>query len=334
MSYIAVLGAGAWGSSLAKLLAEKDYDTFIWALEEEVAREINTSGTNSLYIKGVEFPKALRATSDMAEAVSKARYVLNVAPTQHTRKVMESALPHMEDNAIIISASKSIENGTYLTVSGIIRGLTGHRLAVLSGPSFAAEVTKRLPTAVTLAADDHGTSLLLQEIFNTDYFRVYSHDDVLGVELGGALKNVVAVASGISDGLGLGNSARAALITRGLAEMTRLGVSMGARAATFSGLSGLGDLVLTCSSPLSRNYTVGSQLGKGMTITQIMEGRRSVAEGVATAKAAHELAVRQGVEMPITEQIYRVIYEDKPATQAVADLMNRSPKAEFTGPDA
>ena len=334
MSYIAVLGAGAWGSSLAKLLAEKEYDTIIWALEDEVAEEINLKGTNSTYIEGVDFPKALKATSDLSKAISKARYVLNVVPTQHTRSVMEKALPDMDDDTIIISASKGIENGTCLTVSGIIKELTGHQVAVLSGPSFAAEVTKRLPTAVTLSAEDNNTALLLQEIFNTDYFRVYTHHDVLGVELGGALKNVMAVASGISDGLGLGNSARAALITRGLAEMTRLGVSMGADPKTFAGLSGLGDLVLTCSSPLSRNYTVGSQLGKGMTLRDIMEGRRSVAEGVATAKAAHELALRQGVEMPIAHQIYKVLYEDKPAAEAVSDLMTRSPKAEFNSPDA
>jgi glycerol-3-phosphate dehydrogenase (NAD(P)+) len=334
MSYIAVLGAGAWGSSLAKLLSEKDYDTVIWALEDEVAQEINQKGTNSTYIEGLEFPKALKATSRLSEAVSKARYILNVVPTQYTRSVIEKALPDIDESTVIISASKGIENGTYLTVSGIIRELTGHRVAVLSGPSFAAEVARRLPTAVTLSTGDHNTALLLQEMFNTDYFRVYTHHDVLGVELGGALKNVMAVAAGISDGLGLGNSTRAALITRGLAEMTRLGVSMGADLTTFAGLSGLGDLVLTCSSPLSRNYTVGSQLGKGMTLSEIMEGRKSVAEGVATAKAAYELALRQGVEMPIGEQIYRVLYEDKPAAEAVSDLMNRTPKAEFKSPYA
>lgn len=334
MSYIAVLGAGAWGSSLAKLLAEKEYDTVIWALEDEVADEINTKGTNSVYIKGVDFPKTLKATSDLREAVSKARYILNVVPTQHTRPVIEKALPDIEDSTVIISASKGIENGTYLTVSRIIKELTGHSVAALSGPSFAAEVTKKLPTAVTLSADDYSTALLLQEIFNTDYFRVYTHHDILGVELGGALKNVMAVAAGISDGLGLGNSARSALITRGLAEMTRLGVSMGADPATFAGLSGLGDLVLTCNSPLSRNYTVGSLLGQGKTLKEIMEGRKSVAEGVATAKAAHNLAMKQNVDMPIAEQVYRVLYEDKPASTVVSDLMTRSPKPEFTKPDA
>lgn len=334
MSYIAVLGAGAWGSSLAKLLAEKEYDTVIWALEDEVAEEINSHGTNSVYIKGVEFPKNLKATSNLQEAVSKARYILNVVPTQHTRSVIEKALPHMDDGTVLISASKGIENGTYLTVSGIIREITGREIAVVSGPSFAAEVTKGLPTAVTLACPDKSTGLLLQEIFNTAFFRVYTHHDTLGVELGGAIKNVMAVAAGLSDGLGLGNSARAALITRGLAEMTRLGVSMGADQSTFAGLSGLGDLVLTCSSPLSRNYTVGNQLGQGNTMKEIMEGRKSVAEGVHTAKAAFELARKQDVDMPIVEQMYKVIYEDKPAAEAVNDLMTRSLKAEFSDPDA
>ena len=334
MSYISVIGAGAWGTTLACLLAKKGYDTVIWALEEDVANEINASGKNTAYLPDVELPKTLRATSDIAEAVSKARFVLNVVPTQHTRSVMEQASKHMEENSIVISASKGIENSTYLTVSAIIRKVTGKNVAVLSGPSFAAEVTKNLPTAVTLAAEDYTTGLMLQEIFNTDYFRVYTHHDTLGVELGGALKNVMAVASGISEGLGLGNSARSALITRSLAEMSRLGVSMGANENTFMGLSGIGDLVLTCSSPLSRNYTVGYRLGQGETLEDIMEGRKSVAEGVHTAKAAFELSQMQNVDMPIVEQVYHVIYEDKPAVEAVTDLMRRAPKPEFQGPDS
>ncbi len=331
MSYISVIGAGAWGTTLAALLAKKGYDTVLWALEEDVAAEINASGINSTYLPDVELPKALRATSDIAEAVSKARFVLNVVPTQHTRSIMEQAAGHMESDTIIISASKGIENSSYLTVSAIIRKVTGKNVAVLSGPSFAAEVTKNLPTAVTLASEDYTTGLMLQEIFNTDCFRVYTHHDTLGVELGGALKNVMAVASGISEGLGLGNSARSALITRSLAEMSRLGVSMGASENTFMGLSGIGDLVLTCSSPLSRNYTVGYRLGQGETLKDIMEGRKSVAEGVHTAKAAYELSQMQNVDMPIVEQVYQVIYEDKPAAEAVSALMRRAPKPEFQG---
>ena len=329
MGYITVLGGGAWGTSIAKLLADKGYDTTIWVLEEEVARDINTKGENTVFLPGVQLPRTLKASTDLGAALPNTRFIVNVIPTQYTRSVIEKAVPHMVDNAIIVSASKGIENGTYMTVSTIIKSVTGRDIAVLSGPSFAAEVTKGQPTAVTLACADSNTALMLQEIFNTDYFRVYTHDDVLGVELGAALKNVMAVASGISDGLKLGNSARAALITRGLAEMTRLGEKMGANKHTFAGLSGLGDLVLTCSSPLSRNYTVGFKLGKGQTLKEILASTRSVAEGVHTAKAAYELSLKQGVEMPIVHQIYKVIYEDKPAAEAVRDLMTRSLKAEF-----
>lgn len=329
MGYITVLGGGAWGTSIAKLLADKGYDTTIWVLEEEVARDINTKGENTIFMPGVTLPRSLKASTDLGSVLPNTRFIVNVIPTQYTRSVIEKALPHMVDNALIVSASKGIENGTYMTVSTIIKSVTGRDIAVLSGPSFAAEVTKGLPTAVTLACADSSEALMLQEIFNTDYFRVYTHDDVLGVELGAALKNVMAVASGISDGLKLGNSARAALITRGLAEMTRLGVSLGANKHTFAGLSGLGDLVLTCSSPLSRNYTVGFKLGQGQTLKEILGSTRSVAEGVHTAKAAYELSVKQGVEMPIVHQIYKVIYEDKPAAEAVRDLMTRSLKAEF-----
>ncbi|MGD2079596.1 MAG: NAD(P)H-dependent glycerol-3-phosphate dehydrogenase, partial [Nitrospirota bacterium] len=201
----------------------------------------------------------------------------------------------------------------------------------ISGPSFAKEVIKRLPTAVTLAARDYGKCLLLQEVFSTDYFRVYTHHDVIGVELGGALKNVMAVASGISDGMELGNGARSALITRALAEISRLGVIVGANENTFSGLSGLGDLVLTCTSAISRNYTVGYELGRGERLTDIISRRKSVAEGVATTKAAHELGLKHNVDMPIVSEVYSVLYENKDPRQAVTDLMNRTLKAEFHG---
>ena len=229
----------------------------------------------------------------------------------------------------IISASKGIEKGTLLTVSGILKELSGREVAVLSGPSFAKEVIKKLPTAVTLATDNSTDALLLQEIFNTDYFRVYTHDDVLGVELGGALKNVIAIASGISDALNLGFNARAALITRGLAEITRLGVAMGAKERTFMGLSGLGDLVLTCTGPLSRNYTVGFKLGQGNKLKDILLSTSMVAEGVTTADAAYQLSKEYKVDMPIVEQIYKVINEGKSPSDAVRELMTRSLKSEF-----
>ncbi|RJQ14740.1 MAG: NAD(P)-dependent glycerol-3-phosphate dehydrogenase [Nitrospiraceae bacterium] len=329
MSYISVIGAGSWGTTLANLLAEKEFDVTLWALEEKLSGEINHSHENSIYLPGVQLSPNMTATSNIRDAVKNARYILNVVPTQFTRSIFKEAKDVVLDEAVIISASKGIEQGTLLTVSSILKEVTGHQAAVLSGPSFAKEVIKKLPTAVTLATENADTGVHLQEIFNTGHFRVYTHADVLGVELGGALKNVIAIASGISDGLGLGHNSRAALITRGLAEIVRLGKAMGANPETFSGLSGLGDLVLTCTGPLSRNYTVGVNLGKGMTLKDILSSTRSVAEGVATALSAFELSRKYGVEMPIIEQVYEVVYKDKHPAEAVRLLMNRALKSEF-----
>lgn len=329
MSYIAVIGAGSWGTTLAGLLVEKGYDVSLWAREKDVADEINEKSRNSIYLPDLRLPACLKATSSIEEAVKKSRYVLNVVPTQFTRAVFKEAVAWLRSDAIIISASKGIEQGTLSTVSDILHEVTGKPVAALSGPSFAKEVIRKLPTAVTLAAANINTGLLLQEIFNTGYFRVYTHTDVIGVELGGALKNVVAIASGICDGLGLGHSARAALITRGLVEISRLGKAMGADPTTFSGLSGLGDLVLTCTGPLSRNYTVGVNLGKGMKLKEILSSTKSVAEGVATSLSAFELGLKKGVEMPIIEQVYEVLYQDKDPETAVLSLMNRTLKSEF-----
>lgn len=329
MSYIAVIGAGSWGTTLASLLAEKGYDVSLWAREKDVVNEINEKCTNSLYLPEAVLPAGLNATSSLEEALKQSRYVLNVVPTQFTRSVFQEAVKHLSRDAVVISASKGIEQGTLFTVSDILHEVAGRPVAALSGPSFAKEVVRKLPTAVTLAAADINTALLLQEIFNSGYFRVYTHHDVVGVEVGGALKNVVAIASGICDGLGLGHSARAALITRGLLEISRLGRAMGADPTTFSGLSGLGDLVLTCTGPLSRNYTVGVNLGKGMKLKEILSSTRSVAEGVATSLSAFELGRRKGVEMPIIEQVYEVLYLDKDPETAVLNLMNRAIKSEF-----
>jgi glycerol-3-phosphate dehydrogenase (NAD(P)+) len=331
MSYIAVIGGGSWGTTLAVLLAEKGYDTALWVFEKEVADEINATGYNSVYLPGHELPRELKVSSDLGAVIGDARYIVSAVPTQHTRRVLSAALPHLTADTVIVSASKGIELGTFRTVSQIASEVTHHTVAVLSGPSFAKEVILKLPTAVTLATGDYKSGMLLQEIFTTSYFRVYTHDDVLGAELGGALKNVMAVAAGLSDGLGLGNNARAALITRGIAEMTRMGVFLGANETTFRGLSGIGDLVLTCSSPLSRNYTVGHKLGQGVPVGDLFSGVRSIAEGVETARAAHDLARRNNVEMPITEQVYLVLHEGKDPRRAVSDLMTRSLKAEFHG---
>lgn len=331
MSYITVIGAGSWGTTVAALLAQKDYDVALQVHEEDLADEIKKTRINKLYCPDVRIPDSVNITWKLNKALRNARYIVSAVPTQHTRAVLKEALPHIPDGAIFVSLSKGIEMGTYMTVSAIIKEVTKHRVAVLSGPSFAKEVALRLPTAVTLATDDYSAGLLLQEMFTTDYFRVYTHYDVMGVELGGALKNVVAIAAGVSDGLGLGNNARAALITRGLAEMTRLGVMMGAKEHTFYGLSGMGDLVLTCTSALSRNYTFGVRLGKGEKAADILSSTKSVAEGVASAKAINELSRLHRVEMPIVEQVHKLIYEGATPLETVNYLMNRSPKAEFHG---
>ncbi|MDP2753271.1 MAG: NAD(P)H-dependent glycerol-3-phosphate dehydrogenase [Nitrospirota bacterium] len=331
MSYISVIGAGAWGTTLACLLSNKGYDVTLWAREKDVAEEINNTRTNSAYLPDITLPDDLRITHSIDDAVKRARYVLNAVPAQYTRAVFKEAFPYMPEQAILISVSKGIEKGTLLTVSSVLKELSDHPVTVLSGPSFAKEVIKKLPAAVTLATEDKNIGFILQEMFNINNFRVYRHDDILGVEIGGALKNVMAIASGISDSLGLGNNARASLITRGLVEMTRLGVAMGAKEKTFSGLSGIGDLVLTCTSPLSRNYTVGIKLGQGMKLKDILNQTRSVAEGVATAESAFELSKKYNIEMPIVEQVYRVLYEDKDPSLAVKDLMERSLKTEFYG---
>lgn len=331
MSYISVIGAGGWGTTLACLLSNKGYDVTLWVREKNVAEEINNTRINSVYLPDITLPDDLRITHSIDDAVKKARYVLNAVPAQYTRAVFKEAFPFIPDQAIIISASKGIERGTLLTVSCILKELSAHPVAVLSGPSFAKEVIKKLPAAVTLATEDKNIGFILQEMFNINNFRVYTHDDIVGVEIGGALKNVMAIASGISDSLGLGNNARASLITRGLVEMTRLGVAMGAKEKTFSGLSGIGDLVLTCTSPLSRNYTVGIKLGQGMKLKEILDQTRSVAEGVATAESAFELSKKYNIEMPIIEQVYRVLYKDKDPVLAVKDLLERSLKTEFYG---
>jgi len=329
MGYISVIGAGSWGTALACLLAEKGYDTSLWVYEESLAEEMKKTRINNVYLPDITIPDNLKIFYRLDDAVKKARYILNVVPSQNTRAVFKEAFPHIQEQTVIISASKGIERGTLLTVSSVLKELSGRSVAVLSGPSFAKEVIKGKPTAVTLAAEDKDTGLLLQEVFNTNHFRVYTHDDLIGVELGGALKNVMAIASGISDGLGLGDNARAALITRGLAEMKRLGIAMGAKAETFAGLSGLGDLVLTCTSTTSRNYTTGIKLAQGMKLADILAQTKAVAEGVDTAESAYQLSQKHNVEMPIVEQIYKVLHEGKNAHDAVNELMNRAIKSEF-----
>lgn len=329
--YVSVIGAGSWGTTLAALLAEKGYDTILWAREVSVADQINKERKNHLYLPDVVLPENLMVTNNLFDAVARTRYIVNVVPTQYIRSVFTRIQPFINEEAVIVSASKGLELNTYKTPSMILSEIMGRQVAVISGPSFAKEVIAKLPTAVTVATEDKKTGLMLQEIFNTSYFRVYTHDDIIGVEIGAALKNVIAIAAGICDGLGLGYNARAALITRGISEISRLGARLNAKEITFFGLSGIGDLILTCTSMMSRNYTVGYKLGSGLSLQEIVGQTNSVAEGVTTSQAAYELSVKYGVDMPITEQVFLTLYNDKTPSDAVQDLMNRSPKKEFHG---
>ena len=330
---IGVIGAGSWGTTLANLLGEKGYAVTLWVFEPDLCETIKKERENTLYLPGFKISENIEPTTSYAETCVDKDLVVSVTPSHVVRNVISQALPHISDRSIIISASKGIETKTLMPVSAVLQEIVPSHIhdniVYLSGPSFAREVIKKAPTAVSVASTNMEAAITVQRIFSTSYFRVYTNADVMGVELGGALKNVIAIAAGTSDGLGFGHNTRAALITRGLAEITRLGVRMGANPLTFSGLSGLGDLVLTCTGDLSRNRSVGLRLGKGMKIKEILSDMKMVAEGVNTTKATYQIAKKLGVEMPITEQIYRLLYEDKPAKDVVTELMTRDLKCEL-----
>jgi glycerol-3-phosphate dehydrogenase (NAD(P)+) len=329
VSNVSVIGGGSWGTTLASLLANKGHKVRLWVYEKKLADEMEKIRVNRVFLNGFTLPHNITVSNNIQYVIQDADYLINAVPTQHIRTVFSDIVSSIPEDAYIISASKGVERKTLLAGSEILRQLTGRDIAVLSGPSFAKEVIQRLPTAVTVASNDSKAGILFQSLFNTDFFRVYTHDDVIGSELGGALKNVIAIASGISDALNLGLNARAALITRGLAEISRLGIAMGAKEKTFRGLSVLGDLVLTCTGHLSRNYTVGFKLGKGLKLAEILSDMKMIAEGVATAEAAYELSKKYNVEMPIVGEIYKVINEGKRPSDAVRELMTRSLKPEF-----
>ncbi len=327
----AVLGAGSWGTGLSMVLAEKGHDVRLWSYEPEVTESINKRSKNP-YLEGVTLPSGIRAHDELSAALYGARLVVSVSPSQVVRSVLESAEPHIPSDALVVSASKGIELRTLRRMDEVVADVLGdgvmERFAVLSGPSFAKEVANREPTAVVVASREEATRLSVQSAFQTPWFRVYTNPDVLGVELGGALKNVIALAAGMTAGLGYRHNTTAALITRGLAEMTRLGVAMGAHQATFYGLAGVGDLVLTCTGGPSRNRTVGYRLGQGQRLDEILADMRSVAEGIKTAAAVHALARRHGVEMPISEQVYAIVEEGRTPVEALQELMLRDPKPE------
>jgi glycerol-3-phosphate dehydrogenase (NAD(P)+) len=324
----AVIGAGAWGTALADLLASNGHDTTIWAFEPEVAASICASHENR-FLSGVALATSLEATTEFARACRGAEIVVYAAPSSHLRAIAVRSAPFVPHDAIVAVATKGIERDTFALMTTVVEAEIARRPVVaLSGPSFAAEVAARQPTAIVAASTNEQAALVVQGALSSASFRVYTHDDVIGVELGGALKNVMAVATGIVEGVGLGFNSRAALITRGLHEMTRLGVALGARAATFAGLAGLGDLVLTCTGALSRNRALGMEIGRGATLAEALAGKETVAEGVTTTASALGLAKAHGVDMPIVAMAHRILFEGHSARDAVPALMSRELRSE------
>ena len=327
------LKIGSWGTALANLLAGKGYAIDLWVFEKEVRDQITASGENPIFLPGIKLSSNLHPSNDIAEVVSAKDMVVVVVPSHVLRETTLKMASHISKDAVIVSASKGIENKTHLTMTGVMREtlteIPPDHLAVISGPSFASEVARNLPTVVTAASKDPDAAALVQQVLVTPYFRVYTSDDLIGVELGGSLKNVIAIAAGVIDGLKLGLNTRAALITRGMTEIRRLGVKMGANPRTFTGLAGFGDLILTCTGHLSRNHTVGKKIGQGEKVKDILGQMRMVAEGVKTAKSVYSLSRSLKVEMPISHETYRILYEDLSPREAVTRLMTRDLKQEL-----
>jgi glycerol-3-phosphate dehydrogenase (NAD(P)+) len=332
---IAVIGAGGWGTALSVVAARAGRGVRLWARGAEVAEEVNRERSNGAYLAGHEIPAAVLATCDPGEALRGAEVVILAAPSHATRAVLEGLKEFARPGMVFVSATKGVEAETGARMSEVVADVLGaaaaSRFVCLSGPSFAQEVAAGEPTAVVAASADEGCARRVQSALSAPNFRVYTNRDVTGAELGGASKNVMALAAGMLSGLGLGSNSRAALVTRGLAEMTRLALAEGARLETLMGLAGLGDLVLTCTGALSRNRRVGEQLGRGRALDEVLAGMREVAEGVRTARALLLLARRRGVELPITEEVNAVLYEGKAARAAVESLMSRPPGDEFEG---
>ncbi len=329
MTTVAVLGAGGWGTTLADLLARKGHEVRLWAHEPEVVAAINRGHENSLFLSGCPLAPELRAVEGVGEAVAGTSVIVCAAPSHAARSVLSKARAGIGPGTLLVSATKGLESDTLDFMSQVAAQVVpGLRFVALSGPSFAQEVYQRQPTLLVAASTDAAAAAEAQDLFSTGYFRVYSNSDVLGTEIGGALKNVIAIAAGVLEGLGLGNNPRAALITRGLAEMTRLGVALGAEARTFAGLAGMGDLILTACGGLSRNRALGMALAQGTSLAAWTGSHRTVAEGVNTARACVRLGARAGVETPIATKVAELLFEAKPPRQAIAELMDRTLKPE------
>ncbi|GAA3638933.1 NAD(P)-dependent glycerol-3-phosphate dehydrogenase [Streptomyces sp. S1A] len=331
MTRVAVYGTGSWGTAFAMVLADAGCEVTLWGRRAELADAVNTTRTNPDYLPGVVLPEAVRATTDPAEAAAGAHFTVLAVPSQTLRGNLSAWKPLLPPDTVLVSLMKGVELGTAKRMSEVIEEVAGagpDRIAVLSGPNLAREIAERQPAASVVACRDEEVARRLQAACHTPYFRPYTNTDVVGCELGGAVKNVIALAVGIADGMGLGDNAKASLITRGLAETTRLGLAMGADAHTFAGLAGLGDLVATCSSPLSRNHTFGTNLGRGMTLAETVAATRQTAEGVKSCESVLDLARRHGVEMPITETVVDIVHDGKPPLVALKELMSRSAKPE------
>ncbi|MBX5484829.1 MAG: NAD(P)-dependent glycerol-3-phosphate dehydrogenase [Myxococcaceae bacterium] len=328
-----VIGSGSFGTACGTALCINCDEVMLWGREPQTTQAINERHENPRYLPGIPLPEKMRATTNLEEALRGTGLVLVALPSHATREVMKRACDFIPPRTPVCTVAKGIENDTLLTMTEVLESCLPEDyhpyLAILSGPSFAKEMVRRMPTVVTVASNWERIATKVQRALQTDTFRVYTSKDVVGVQYGGALKNVIAIAAGIADGMGLGHNARAALITRGLAEITRAAVRAGANPLTLSGLSGMGDLVLTCTSDLSRNRTVGFQLGQGKTLQEILGGMTQVAEGVRTAKSARDLSKKLGVEMPICDQVYAITHEGKDPRKAVVELMTRSPKPEL-----
>ena len=328
----AVVGAGSWGTALAHLLHRNGHRVRLWSYEKDLARSIKELGENRSYLPGIAFPPDIRVSNQLDEVVSGAELIISVSPAQFVDRVMREAAPAVDPGALVVSASKGIEMSTLRRMDEVLEEIlspqAAKRLVVLSGPSFASEVARGQPTAIVAASRSAEARLEVQRVFRSPTFRVYTNPDVVGVGLGGALKNVIALAAGVCAGLDFGHNTQAALLTRGLAEITRLGVAMGAKPSTFYGLAGIGDLVLTCTGKLSRNRMVGMRLGRGESLETILSEMTAVVEGVRTTSAAHGLAKSFDVEMPIVRQVYAILKEGKAPRDAVRDLMLRDPRSE------
>jgi len=333
MKKVTVLGAGSWGTALAMVLTENGHDTLIWSHREDQANEINERHTNEKYLPNIQLPEKLTATSDIKSAVEHGEILVFAVPTKAIREVAGQVMNYLDKKVLIVHVSKGIEPDTLKRISEILEEALDPRvvedIVVLSGPSHAEEVVLHHPTTITAACANLRSAEKIQDLFMNHYFRVYTNTDVIGVELGGALKNVIALAAGISDGLNYGDNAKAALITRGLAEIARLGVRMGGNPFTFAGLTGMGDLIVTCTSVHSRNWKAGNMLGKGMKLDEVLENMGMVVEGVRTTKAAYQLAQKYDVSMPITTALYQVLFENKDPKDAVDELMHRLKKREI-----